>query len=266
MALPLLLYDVLYLALAFTSYGVAGSVALRCYRFCERFLPGPPALAISVLAGLLTLIAVVGALSALCPRLVPGRYPLGRGRVFVGWVLRSILRRVLLVPGLKWVLYSSNVLRFLTLRALGAKVAFTASISTDVEILDPQLFEAGANCIVGARCFISGHFVKDGELFLRKVSVGEGALLALQSILAPGAVVGPRAVLKPGANLAVGAQVGEAAEIGLGALVDSFARIGPRAVVATMANVPPRTKVAEGARFGGVHGEAGPDPEVEEAP
>ena len=261
MTLLLVLYDLVYLALAVTSYGAACTTGLRVFEACARVLPGPLAAALAVLAGLLTLIAVVGALSALCPRLEPGRYQFGQGPVFYGWVLRSILRRVLFVPGIKWVLFQSNTLRFLALRALGARVSFTSSISADVEILDPQLFEAGAGCVIGARCFVSGHFLKDGKLFLRQVRIGAGAQLALQAIVAPGAEIGDRAVLKPGANLAVGAQVGEGAEIGLGALVDSFARIGPRAAVGTMAYVPPRTKVAEGARFGAaaaVEGDGGP--------
>ena len=134
----LVVYDLLYFTLAALLYGGAGYGAVRI----AHALPGwPPILAwpIAVLGGLLALIAQVGLLSALCPRLKPGRYAMMKGPVFWGWIFRSLLRRVLLLPTLKWILFSSNVLRFLSLRAMGARVAFTTSISADVDLLDPSL-------------------------------------------------------------------------------------------------------------------------------
>ena len=250
MAPLLVLYDALYLSLAALLYGGAGWAGMTAFRGLAVVLPEALAAALGVLAGLLALIAQVFALSLVCPRLVPGRYPLARpGKVAISWILRSMLRRILLLPGLKWVLYSSNVLRFLSLRALGAQVAFTANVSSDVDILDPQLLTLGAGVVVGARCFLTGHLVRDGVLLLRAVEIGPGALLALQVVVAPGCSIGARAVLKPGASLSVGAQVGEGAEIGIGALVDTLARVGAGAVVDTLAHVPPRARVPAGARF-----------------
>ncbi len=243
----LALYDVLYLSLAAALYGCAGWAGYSLARSLPLWIGAP----LGVVAALLTLIALVAALSALCPRLAPGKYPLARGlsSVALGWVLRSMLRRILFLPSLKSVLFSSNALRFLALRALGARVAFSANISSDVDILDPQLLTLGPGATVGARCFISGHFVADGMLVLREVRIGAGALLALQVVVAPGCTIGEKAVLKPGASLSVGAQIGDGAEIGIGALIDTVARVGNGAVVGTLAHVPPRTRIAAGARF-----------------
>jgi carbonic anhydrase/acetyltransferase-like protein (isoleucine patch superfamily) len=240
------LYDLIYLGLSAALYGCAGWIGYLCGRSLPLWLGAP----IGVLCALLALIAQVGILTRLCPRLEPGRYPLTRmGRVAISWVLRSLLRRILYPPPLKVFLFSSNVLRFLSLRALGAKVAFTSNISSDVDILDPALFTLGAGATLGARCFITGHFSVDGMLHLREVSIGPGAQLALRVIVAPGCTIGEKAVLKPGANLSVGVQVGAGAEIGIDALVDTVARIGDGAVVGTRAHVPPRMRVEAGKRF-----------------
>ncbi len=250
MAPLLALYDLLYLSLAAALYCGAGLVFVRVFTALARAMPQPLAAALGVLAALLALIAEVGFLSALCPRLVPGRYPLARpGKVAVAWILRSMLRRVLFLPSLKWIYFSSNLLRFLSLRALGARVAFTTNLSSDVDLLDPQLCTIGPGAIVGARCFITGHLVKDGVLLLREVNIGAGALLALQVTVAPGCSIGEKAVLKPGASLSVGARIGARADIGISAFIDTFARIGEGAVIDSLAHVPPRGRVAAGARF-----------------
>jgi carbonic anhydrase/acetyltransferase-like protein (isoleucine patch superfamily) len=241
----LVLYDLLYLSLATALYGCAGWVGYLCGRSLPLWAGAP----LGVLAALLTLIGLVAVLTALCPRLEPGRYTLVKGPVAVSWVLRSILRRILFLPSLKAVLFSSNVLRFLSLRALGARVAFNSNISSDVDILDPALFSLGRGATVGARSFIAGHFIADRVLHLREVRIGADALLALQVVVAPGCVIGERAVLKPGASLSVGVQVGAGAEIGIGALVDTLARIGDGAIVGTLAHVPPRARVEAGKRF-----------------
>jgi carbonic anhydrase/acetyltransferase-like protein (isoleucine patch superfamily) len=250
MAPLLALYDLLYLSLAAALYCGAGLVCVRAFAALSMSMPQPLAAALGVLAALLALIAEVAILAALCPRLVPGRYPLARpGKVAVAWILRSMLRRVLFLPSLKWIYFSSNILRFLSLRALGARVAFTANISSDVDLLDPQLCTIGPGAIVGARCFVTGHLVKDGVLLLREVKIGAGALLALQVTVAPGCSIGEHAVLKPGASLSVGAQIGARAEVGISAFVDTLARVGEGAVIETLAHVPPRERVAAGARF-----------------
>jgi hypothetical protein len=59
---------------------------------------------------------------------------------------------------------SSNVLRFFAWRALGARIAFSASFSSDVDLLDPALASVGPGAVVGARCLLAGHYIKGGQL------------------------------------------------------------------------------------------------------
>jgi UDP-3-O-[3-hydroxymyristoyl] glucosamine N-acyltransferase len=167
-----------------------------------------------------------------------------KGAVFYGWLLRSALRRVLFVPGLKWFLFASNVLRYLALRGLGARIAFTTSMSADVDLLDPSLLVTGPGTTFGARCFVSGHFVEGGKLVLGTVSVGQNSLLSADVMCAPSVEIGERVTVKARANVSVGTRIGDRAQIGAAAFLDSNVTVAPGAVVANNAYVAPRTEVA----------------------
>lgn len=238
MAFGLVVYDLLYLTLATALYWTAAAAGLKCYQRASTILPVPVAAAVGVVGALLALILAVGVLCALCPRLKKGRYPMMRGKVFFGWLFRSLLRRILFFPGLKWVLFSSNVLRYLSLRALGARVAFTANISADVDILDPSLLTVGPGAVLGARTFISGHYVVGKSLRLDEVRIGANALLALSVVVAPGAVIGEGAVMKPGSAVSVGGIIGAKADIGTCALIDIKGRVADGAVIEPRGYVP----------------------------
>jgi len=243
----LVVYDLLYFTLATLLYGGAVYGGLRIRAALDGW---PPLLAwpIALLGGLIALIAEVGLLSALCPRLKPGRYAMMKGPVFWGWMFRSLLRRVLLLPSLKWVIFSSNVLRFLALRAMGARVAFTVSISADVDLLDPSLLTIGPGAVIGARCGLSGHYVENGQLVIDGIRVGARALLAADVGVGPGCSIGPRAFIKPRSTLTLFVNVGEGAEIGPAALLDPRATVGKGAFVGSGGYVGARGVVADGGR------------------
>ncbi|MGA9523959.1 MAG: hypothetical protein WBV82_21035 [Myxococcaceae bacterium] len=243
MGTGLALYDAIYLTVATVLYGLALIAGAEAFALLTRWLPWPFAFMPAVVVGLLALIAQVGLLSALLPRLRPGRYPMMKGRVFFGWIFRSLLRRVLFVPGVKWVVMSSNVLRFLALRALGARVAFTANMSSDVDVLDPSLLEVGPGATIGARSFLSGHWVEGGKLVLGEIRVGARSLVAAEVIIAPGVVIGERAVVKARASLGPEVQVGDRADIGAAAILVSHVVVEPGARVDVGQLIPARTRV-----------------------
>ncbi|MBK7864952.1 MAG: hypothetical protein IPJ65_41410 [Archangiaceae bacterium] len=250
MAPGLLVYDLLFLALASLTYGAAAWAAAEAHARLAPLLGGAFALVPAAVVGLLALIAEVGVLSALCPKLVEGRYPLMKGRVFYAWLFRSMLRRLLMAPGVKWAIFTSNVLRWLALRAMGARVAFTANMSSDVDLLDPALLEVGPGAVIGAKCFISGHYVDRGRLVLGRVRIEEQALLAAEVSVGPGVTVGRRALIKPRAGLGPLSSVGEEAQVGGDAILDLGARVGARAKIGQRVHVGVRARVAEGAKVG----------------
>jgi carbonic anhydrase/acetyltransferase-like protein (isoleucine patch superfamily) len=261
LGLGLLVYDVLYAVAIVVFWGGALVVGREAGAAIAGVVPPwawPVALIGGALAGLVALVVSVGVASACLPRLKPGRYPMMRGAVFYGWLFRSLLRRLVMVPGLRAVLFSSNVLRFLTLRALGAKVAFSASFSSDVDLLDPALLTVGAGAVVGARSMVSGHYIEGGRLILGRVEIGEGALVAAEVLIAPEVSIGARAKVLTRAALSRGVVVGEGATVGGDAVLDGFARVGARAQIGTRAYVGMRRRVAEGARVTAGSNDASP--------
>jgi len=244
----LLAYDVVFFVLATATYAGALRAAAEVFVQLSALVPWPLAVVPAIAAGLFVLIAEVAALTFLCPRLVPGRYPVMKGRVFWAWVFRSMLRRLLMPPGVKWVLFTSNVLRFLALRALGARVAFTASMSSDVDVLDPALLEVGPGAIIGARCFTSGHYLDRGQLVLGVIRVGAGAMLAASVNVGPGVTVGAKAIVKPLASLGPDCVIGDEAQVGGEALIDIAARVGERADVGHRAHVRAGVSVPAGTK------------------
>lgn len=249
MGAGLLVYDVLFLTLAALVYGGSAWAAARTFRVASLHLPWELCLVPSSLAFTLAVIAQVGLLSALCPRLVPGRYPMMKSPVFWGWLFRSMLRRLLLLPGLKWLVMTSNVLRFFALRALGADVAFSASMSSDVDVLDPQLLRVSKGAMLGARSILTGHYVEQGTLVLGAISVGEGALLAADVMCGPEVTIGAGARIGARTSLSVGVVVGEDARVAADVFLDMGAKVGKGARVSTRAFLPRGADVADGARF-----------------
>lgn len=238
MAAGLLVYDLLFVAVASALYGGAAALAAEVHRRLSPVIGWSFALFPSFLVGLTALVVAVGVLSALCPRPRPGTHAMMKSASFWGWLLRSLLRRVLFAPGLRWFLFSSNVLRFLALRALGARVAFTANMSTDVDLLDPWLLEVEPGATIGARSLLSGHFVEGGKLVLGEIKVERGALLAAEVLVGPDVVVGAGAVVKSRTALAVGVRVGARATVGGACNVERDVVIGERARIANALYVP----------------------------
>jgi UDP-3-O-[3-hydroxymyristoyl] glucosamine N-acyltransferase len=230
-------------------YGGAAWAGVATYREACRVVPWWLALFPGAFVAIVALIAEVSVGSMLCPRLTAGRYTMMRGRVFFGWIFRSMFRRILFVPGIRWIVMSFNTLRWLAFRGMGANIAFASNMSADAELLDPSLVTIERGATIGARCVVSCHYVENGKLVLGEVKIGAGALLALDVVVAPHVTIGANAFLGARASVSVGATVGERARIGGAAVIDTGARVGARAQVGTNAYIPPRAEVPDHGRI-----------------
>ena len=210
----LVFFDVLALVCVTSLWSASAWVAWWVFGRLIEWLPLPVVVPIAALAGVFTLIFVVGVVHRLLPRIKPGRYRIMKDPMFFIWVSRFILNRALFAPGLQTLLFQFNTLRYFSLRALGAKVSFSTSMSSDAVILDPWLLEAGPGATIGTGCLVSGHFIDDGRLVLGKVNLGEGALLAARVMVAPGARIGARARVLAGVMMGVDVEIGERAVVG----------------------------------------------------
>jgi acetyltransferase-like isoleucine patch superfamily enzyme len=231
MAFGLIVYDVLYVLTATGLYGASFAVARRFFLALEGHFPIWATAPASVLAFMLTLILLVGLLTRLLPPLKAGSFPILKSPVFFSWMLRSLLRRILFFPPLKVILFNVNILRFLALRALQAKVAFTANVSNDVDILDPALVSLGPGTVLGGQVFLSPHYMHGNNLVLGRIEIAKGALVANGNLLGPDVIISERAVLKARASIGVGVRVQEGAHVGPCALLDNNVVLEPGARV-----------------------------------
>ncbi len=241
----LIAYDVLFAITAALLYGPAAYLALEVWQRIAARAHWAIGIVPAFVTFAVALIIEVAIFGAVLPRLRPGRDRLMKHPLFFVWLVRSMLRRLLFAPGLKWFLFASNTLRFFSLRALGAKVAFDANMSADVDILDPWLLTAEAGSTIGARAMIASHYVERGDLVLGPVFIGAGALVASAVLVGPSVSIGARAVIKPLASISVGVTIGESAQIGPSAFIDHGVQIGKGAIVHTRAYVKRKRIIAD---------------------
>jgi UDP-3-O-[3-hydroxymyristoyl] glucosamine N-acyltransferase len=251
----LVFFDLLALVCVTSLWSVSAWVAWWAFGQLVVWLPLPVVVPLAALAGLSALILMVGVVHRILPRIEPGRYRIMKDPMFFVWVSRFILNRALFAPGLQVLLFQFNTLRFFSLRALGAKVSFSTSMSSDAVILDPWLLEAGPGATVGTGCLVSGHFIDDGRLVLGRVVLGEGSLLAARVMVAPGARIGARARVLAGVMMGVGVEIGERAVVGAdvglegGVVVAPGVRLGSSTFVHKGARVdedtPPKAVIGE---------------------
>jgi acetyltransferase-like isoleucine patch superfamily enzyme len=243
----LVVYDLLYVTLASVLYGTAAAAGALVGIALTDVLWPPLCVVPGVAVFLLTLIALVGVLGLLCPTVKPGRYELMKGAVFYGWMFRSLLRRIVMLPVIRWPIFTSNVLRWLALSAMGARVSFTANMSGDVDLLDPWLLEVEPGAVIGARCLVSGHYVEGKTLVLGRVKIGKGSLLAADVGVGPGVTIGERVVVKARASIAPHVTIEDRAEVGGATVIDVAAHVGAGAKLGSRVYIGVKATVPAGA-------------------
>lgn len=134
----------------------------------------------------------------LIPKLKPGTYNLEKDSMVVYWYMHMSLSRSLNSTGLRAIIRSSNILKFLYYRALGAKIAYTANYSTDLEIVDPSLITMEQNVMVGGKCIISCHLIYNNKLVLKPITLKKNAFIQFNNTIAQGTTVGESAIIGNG--------------------------------------------------------------------
>lgn len=227
----------------------AAYAAHAAFLALEARVGAPGALVGGLVVFVATYVTDVCVVMALLPAPRPGKHPLLRGRDFFLWSAGLIVRRFLDVAPIGTLVRQSAFARLVMLRAAGARVSPSANMSSDVLVLDPNMFELGPKTLLGTGVLISGHMVVDGTLTLAPVVIGEGAECGADVRVAPGVRIGARAMVQSAAVLAPFVDVGEGAVVGLRAVLGARCKIGAGAKVAPNAYVPAGTEVAAGAAF-----------------
>ncbi len=248
------LMDALYLGGLVGLLFASASAAVAVFDALALSSSIPLALAGALLAALTTWILTVGVVTALLPRPRPGKFKLMAHPVFYVWTISLLLRRYLDIPPIQTVIFQSNLLRFLVMRLLGARVHFTTSMSSDVLLLDPALFTAGPGCVLGSQSIFAGHLVLEGRLLLAPIVLGRDVEIGGRVLVGPGVEIGDGARVGIAASLAPKVKIGAGATIGAHALIDAGAQVGKGARVLGNTYVPPGTEIADGDIWTGTEG------------
>lgn len=226
--------DLMTLLLGLLLYGGAARAAAAAFSAAAPHVGAFLAAFVACLVFVLVLIAEVGLLHRVLPKPRAGRHDMLKGAAFWGWILNFMLRRLLYLGPLRNIIYASNTLRYFSLRALGCNIAFSASLSSDVDILDPALTTIGPNATLGARVLLSSHYFDKGMLTLAPIVIEKGALLSIETVCAPGVTIGEGAQILGRVSLSVFATVGAGARVNHGCTIDSKAVVQPGEVLAPL--------------------------------
>jgi len=242
MAAGIILMDLIWAAGLFGLGYLSAFSALAVH----GLIAGKPALAITLalVTALLTWIFACTAVLFVLPKPKPGKYRLMRGSTFYWWALGFIARRWLDLPPMGLLYRQSGVLRFIVMRAAGAKVAFTAQMSSDALVLDPSLLTMGPNTMLGSQTTVAGHFILGDRLILAPVVIHRGAQVASDVVIGPGATIGVNAVIMARSSISPDTIVGDDAVVGAcvtlgpGVVIGKGARIPMASVIPAKSQVP----------------------------
>jgi hypothetical protein len=126
------------------------------------------------------------------PPLKRGVYALNH-KMAVIWFFHLCLNRSSKSNGSYFLIRSSRLLTWLYYRILGCKLSLSASLSIDLELPDPSLIEIGKRVVIGGRCYIGAHSIKEGRLILGRVQILDDSFVSLNTVIGPNTVIGKKA-------------------------------------------------------------------------
>jgi acetyltransferase-like isoleucine patch superfamily enzyme len=225
MNIPFLIYDLLLWSLFSLSHGLALSATLVLGQCLWQVLPlwifgiFLPSFGVFYL---LCLMALVRLLGWCLPRLKTGYHDVPGSPGFYIWTLHFSLNRLIWLHPIKNLILYSATLRWLAFRALGAKVAFSTSISADVDFVDLSLIEIGSQSLIGSGSLLSGHFMSTEKLHLGPILIGKEV------------------------NIGGGCQIGPHVSIGDGSWIGADCRLAPLVKIGKNCRIEPLSVLLPG--------------------
>lgn len=242
----LLAFDLIFLALFF----LATCPPLAGVLYLASWVPGPSWLVgafapVGYVLFILGLAVMLRLIRLFIPRLQPGSYAFPGHPQAIAWLAHFALQRIGNLVLWHRFYMSLTGLRYVMLRALGAKVAFDMNTSNDTRLLDPSLTEVGAGAMLGAGTVLAGHLVENGRLVLAPVTVAPGAQVMGGATIAPGVVIEANAVVGPGTKVLPRVHIGEDVFIGVGCSVYNDVKLGASAIIGHQVTIEHKVVVGE---------------------
>ncbi len=181
-----------------------------------------------------------------------GDFRVGWNGKYVLWLLSGALAEVGMHPLLRGPFWLLQWTRVLYLNAMGARIAWSASLPFDLRVRDPSLLRIGADSLLEPGTVVEATLQRVGRLYVARVSIGQGCLIGAQTMLLPGASLGPSVRTGPGAvvgqdaTIGVGVVLGEGVHLERGVNLGSHVSVGTGAVLAADVSVEDRARISAG--------------------
>jgi hypothetical protein len=170
-----------------------GAVALAAVGSAVRYLWDSAFLLVILLVTPVGFVAVFLAtlflLRLCCPRLLPGRFTSKHRLRMAAWYCHLALSRAAAVAGIKDLIHSFYLTRFLYGRALGAKVGYRVNTAQSIIITDYPLITIGSGSTIGEGTSIGAHSFAGDLLIIRPTTLGKNVFVGKDCIISGGSVL-----------------------------------------------------------------------------
>lgn len=119
-----------------------------------------------------------------------GVFRIGATKGFLAWYLNFFMNRAITLSGLKKFMFTNLILRFLYLRAMGAKISFQITGSMGIDFTDLPLIEVGKGTTLSEGVTLSAHTFTGESLLLSQVKIGENVFMGMDVVAGPGTHIG----------------------------------------------------------------------------
>lgn len=232
MTIALIVFDLVTLLLSCLLYGTAALATYQLICWADTFLETWLLVAlwpVWVVVFTLSLIALLFVVRLVSPKVRPGKHLAPNSPGFWIWTWKFSLRRLTAIVPLSTIIHWSAILRWLNYRALGMKLAFESSMSSDVIIIDPEMTSIGRKCVIGGRTLLGCHYTNkypDGDkLIIAPIRIGENVNIGMDCVLGPGTEI------EDGAQIGTSSILSVAVKVGKGANIKPFSTIPPKTVI-----------------------------------
>jgi hypothetical protein len=140
-------------------------------------------LALLPLIAMCSLIVSVRVVRLFLPRMKKGLYTLGLNRGFVSWYMHLALSRAGDLSGLKPLMQSFYLFKFLYWRAQGARIAFGVNSAMGVSIVDYPMIEVGPGGTLSDGVALSAHTFVGDRILIAPTVLGRNVFVGLKSLI-----------------------------------------------------------------------------------
>ncbi len=77
-------------------------------------------------------------------------------------------------------------------------------VSIITELWDPDLIDIGENSLIGTDAIVSGHHIRQGKLYRKRIKIGKNVTVSARCIVAPGVTIGDNTIVAIGSTVPPG--------------------------------------------------------------